>query len=1033
MNPTRPKARCLFFALALSAAAIILLGVDSVAGAAAVDYAADVRPILEAHCFECHGPEEQESGLRVDFGATLISGGNSGPAVAAGDSKNSLLIKAVHGTDDSVSKMPPEGPGLSDEQVDILARWIDEGAQIPDEPNAPVGRVTSDHWSFQPLDDVTPPKAPEGAIVRNPIDAFVLRRLAETGLAPSVEADRTTLIRRLSLDLIGLPPTVEQVDAFLADRRDDAYERLVDALLNSPHYGERWGRHWLDLARYADSNGYTIDGGRSIWKYRDWVIEALNRDLPFDQFTVEQIAGDMLPGARIDQKIATGFHRNTLVNEEGGTDDEQFRVEAVVDRVATTGAVFLGLTLGCARCHDHKYDPITQREFYELFAVFNNADEPTLPVPTDQQAKELPALNAEIRQSEERLATVDANSGTRQVEWEAKLAATLPLHWTVLDVAASSSGGATFRKLADGSLLAGGEIPRGDVYTVSAARPDHAVTALMLESLPDASLPNHGPGLDEQGAFVLHELSVALAAEDGSSQPVALASARSAYSPKEGPIGNAIDGSTETGWTFTDAKQAGLPQAAIFHLKQPIPDESVGRLVVTLTHQSDDKPRQIGRFRILVTGAPPTTLSQSPEVRDAVRRPAAERTDEQRKAIRQAFLKIDPERVPLAAQIAELRKRKKQVEAALTTTLVMRERTEPRETHIHLRGSFLRHGAKVEPGVPRVLPPIKPRGVSADRLDFARWLVDARNPLTARVTVNRVWQRYFGRGLVATENDFGTQGEPPSHPELLDWLARQFIAEGWSLKALHRLIVTSATYRQASLAPAKLAGADPYNELLGRQRRLRLEAESIRDVALAAAGMLSRDIGGPGVYPPQPEGIYRFTQTKKFWGTNQGPDRYRRGMYTYLWRSSPYPFLKTFDAPDATVTCTRRPRSNTPLQALTLANDPAFFEIARGFSTNLLAAPAADDLERIRLAFRRCLSRQPTAEELSQLSEYLNAERQRFADSPDDALAVAPKNSAPYGATAVPADPSAAEVAQAAAWTMVARVLLNLDEFITRE
>ncbi len=822
------------------------------------DFARDVQPVLAAHCYKCHGPAKQESGFRLDSAGALLLGGNSGPAVVAGKSVESLLIQAVSGSEE-VAKMPPKGPGLEPAQIAILKRWVDEGAKVPQAATSAELARKTDHWSFQPLTRPQPPPVKNIASVRNPIDAFVLARLEAAGLQPSPEADKATLIRRVCLDLLGLPPSVEQIEEFFSDQADGAYERLVDRLLSSPHYGEHWGRHWLDVARYADSNGYTIDSGRSIWKYRDWVIVALNRDLPYDQFTIEQLAGDMLGSAQVDaqvdQQIATGFHRNTLVNEEGGTDPEQFRVEAVVDRVSTTGAAFLGLTLGCARCHDHKYDPISQRDFYRLFAIFNNAEEPTLQVPTDQQAKEMPALLAEIAQVEKRLAEVDANSAGRQADWEAKQSAT----------AEAAAGGAA---------------------------------------------------------------------------------------------------------------TAGAP----------------------------DAPKL------------------APAAREALAVAAPQRTPEQNEALKLEFQKVDPERVPLATRIVELKQSRKQMTASITTTLVLREREKPRETHIHVRGDFLHPGAVVQPGVPAVLPPIVPRGEQPDRLDFARWLVDARNPLTPRVTVNRIWQAYFGQGLVATENDFGLQGDRPTHPELLDWLARQLIENGWSLKATHRTIVASATYRQSSRMRADLSAADPYNKLLGRQQRLRLEAETIRDSALAASGMLSREIGGPGVYPPQPQGIYRFTQQVKFWGENKDSDRYRRGMYTYFWRSSPYPFLKTFDAPDAVVACTRRPRSNTPLQALTLANDRAFYEIAQGFASRLMAEPAVDDNQRIRTAFRRCLTREPTAEEMSSLAEYFASQRKRFGDAPQDVDLVAPSD-VPVGF----------DRSQAAGWTMLARVLLNLDEFITRE
>jgi len=837
--PTSPRILGSFVALSLA-----LIGIEIHAEEPAVDFDRDVKPILTAHCFDCHGADAQESGLRLDRTDTRALGGNGGEAIVSGKSEASPLIIAIRGGNGRVPKMPPEGPMLSAVETATLARWIDAGAPAPADTE-PLASRNSDHWSFQPLSEVHPPQVSQAERVRNPIDSFVLARLESAGIAPAAEADRATLIRRVTLDLIGLPPTVEEVDAFLNDPREDSYEIVVDRLLASPHYGERWGRQWLDVARYADSNGYTIDGARSIWKYRDWVIEAFNRDLPFDQFTIEQLAGDLLPSARIEQKIATGFHRNTMVNEEGGTDPEQFRVEAVVDRVSTTGTAFMGLTLGCARCHDHKFDPISQREFYQLFAIFNGADEPVLQVPTTQQAKELPALAADLKQSLERLAIVDANIGPRQKQWEDGLAA------------------------------------------------------------------------------------------------------------------------------LTEAER----------IEQQL----------------------------------------SAEVIAAAALPVGDRTKEQLELLKSTHDKIDLERAPLAKRTEELNTQHAQMNKQVTTTLVMRERSEPRETFVHVRGDFLQPGAPVKPGVPAVLPALIARGTQTDRLDFARWLVDDEHPLTARVTVNRIWQTYFGQGLVATENDFGLQGEAPSHPQLLDSLARTFMAGGWSQKALHRLIVTSGTYRQSSRVRPDLVAADPYNKLLARQVRLRLEAEAIRDSALAASGLLSREMGGPGVYPPQPEGIYRFTQQVKFWGTAKDSDRYRRGLYTYLWRSSPYPFLKTFDVPDAVVACTRRPRSNTPLQALTMANDIAFVEIAQGYAANLLARPALGDRARAEQAFRRALARKPNERELIRLLEYLESQRAHFATSPESAGQVAPRNSG---------EPDTAE---AAAWTMVARVLLNLDEFITRE
>lgn len=1036
VHPPRPSPLALR-SLPCLVACLVMLTAPRALAADEVDYARDVQPILAQHCYKCHGADEQESGLRLDTASGVLEGGYSGPALVAGKSGESLIIKALTGTGD-VQQMPDQEPPLPEEQIALLAGWIDQGAKLPADEDSVSAAAASDHWSYKPIVRPALPPLANESWLRNPIDAFILARLEAAGLAPSPEADRATLIRRLSLDLLGLLPSVAEVDEFLADESPDAYERLVNRLLDSPHYGERWGRHWLDQARYADSNGYTIDGGRSVWKYRDWVIEALNRDLPFDQFTIEQVAGDMLPGATVDQIVATGFHRNTLKNEEGGTDQEQFRVEAVVDRVSTTSSVFLGLTLGCARCHDHKYDPVSQREFYQFFALLNNSDEPSLPVPTDQQAREEPALLAEIAQVEKRLKDLDDNSPGRQADWEQQFAGRLDVPWTVLEAEQFvSAGGATITRLDDQSLLVEGAIPDKDIYTIVAPIPADGMTALRLEVLTDDRLPQRGPGLAENGNFVLSEMALAAqpagdaaASADTAAGPAAtlliVSQALADYSHESGPVAQAIDGKPETGWTiYAEGGSLNVDRAANFILEDDLhgavaPGST--KLVVTLRHEYEQPRYSLGRFRLSATSAPRDVLAVPDKVRLAMAVPLAERSDEQKQLVRDEFNRVDKERIPLTMAHAELKQRHQQLASSITTSLVMQERQEPRETHIMIRGDFLRPGALVRPGVPAVLPPLAAAGDVPNRLDLAQWLVSPQNPLTPRVTMNRLWQQYFGQGLVVTENDFGTQGTPPTHPELLDWLASELIAQGWRLKAMHKLIVFSATYRQSSAYRPDLAETDPGNKLLGRQPRLRLEAEVIRDVALAASGLLSREVGGPGVYPPQPEGIYRFTQQVKFWKESTGADRYRRGMYTYFWRSSPYPFLTTFDTPDANTACTRRVRSNTPLQALTLANDRVFIELAQGLAARVLREAPQDDAQRIRHAVRLCVAREPSAVESQRLTEFLASQRSRFAAAPQDAEAVAPADR-----------PAQVDPVEGASWAAVARVLLNLDEFITRE
>jgi mono/diheme cytochrome c family protein len=803
---------------------------------APLDYARDVKPIFARHCYSCHGPKKQKANLRLDSMAGLREGGDSGAAIVPGKSAQSRLVIALTGGNDDVPAMPPkEEPRLSAKEIALVKAWIDQGARGPGEETVVKPGPKSKHWSFQPVRRPRLPSVLHKDWPRNGIDRFILARLEKAGIAPSPEADRTTLIRRLSFDLRGLPPTLAEVDQFLADSRADAYERLVERFLDSPHYGERWGRHWLDLARYADSNGFNIDNPRTIWLYRDWVVAAFNKDMPFDQFTIEQIAGDMLPNAGVSQKIASGFHRNTLLNQEGGIDVEQFRVESVVDRVNTTGAVFLGLTVGCAQCHNHKFDPIAQREFYQLFAFLNNADEPTLAVGSPEQSK----------------------------------------------------------------------------------RHDALLTQLDL---------------------VTNELNVYL---------------------------------------------EGL------------------------------YAQQLAWEKRLTT---PARNKLTPKIRAILDIPIQKRTEVQKAAVRAIFQETDVGYQERQRTVRDIRARLPRV----PTTLVFRERSELRATYIHLGGDFLRKGARVAPGVPAVLPPLPPR-TRYDRLDLARWLVDPRNPLSPRVTVNRFWQHLFGMGLVETENDFGTQGSPPSHPALLDWLASEFVARKWSMKAMHRLIVRSATYRQASRVRPDLAHKDPRNKLLARQSRLRLEAETVRDAALASSGLLAHKMGGPSVFPPQPEGVFRFTQIPRDWKPSTGPDRYRRGLYTYFWRSAPHPALTVFDAPDSTTTCTRRNRSNTPLQALTLLNDQAFLELAQGLSERILRE-RGDDAEKIRRGFRLCLARSPAPREERLLARLLERQVAEFNASPKDALALVADKTV-----------SQAELPHRAAWTMIARVLLNLDEFITRE
>jgi hypothetical protein len=956
-----------------------------------VDFARDIRPILSNKCFKCHGPDEatREADLRLDTHAGAVADLGGYRAIDVENPESSELLRRVE-SDDDYERMPPSESGLdlSSEELELLKRWIEQGATY------------KDHWAFRPLEKPALPDSTDSADAdadwsTNPIDRFVLEKLTRHGLTPSAPADRTTLARRVFLDLVGLPPTPEQVARFVDDPSPDAYERLVDRVLSNPHYGERWGRHWLDQARYADTNGYSVDSARSIWPYRDWVIQALNRDLPFDQFTIDQLAGDLLPNPTQDQLVATGFHRNTLVNQEGGTDAEQFRNEAVVDRINTTGAVWLGLTLGCAQCHTHKFDPLTHHEYYQLFAFFNSGQDvnsvtPTLRVASVDQREKLSELEEAVRAAARAVADYDRRKNEERAEGEQK--DQRPVEWTLVrSVETSTESGAELQQLGDHSLLVDGKNATSDTYTLTFASPLARITAVRLETLTHPKLPQGGPGRASNGNFILTEIELQSGDHSGH-----WLHATADHSQKNYDIRGAIDGDRATGWAINVTSGVLNADRTATFITEPVPTPDESPVTFQLHFGPHANPYNLGRFRIAVTDAPHANLDLP-----------------------------DSERTALVAEQQKAEKVRDQFSASIPQTMVMRELEAPRETHVLVRGDFLRKSDRVEPGTPAFLPPLdipSEESATPSRLDLARWLVSHENPLTSRVIVNRVWLRFFGQGLVETENDFGFQGTLPTHPELLDWLAAEFRDQGWSLKRLQRLILLSATYRQSSEVRDDLATRDPLNKWLGRQVRLRLDAEIIRDVALSASGLLHARIGGPGVHPPQPDGIYDFTQVKNTWPTSQGAERFRRGMYIFFTRSVPYPMLTTFDVPRFNTTCTVRVRSNTPLQSLTLANDEGIFEMARTLGQQL-ASHSSDDAERLRIAMQRCLARPPADFESQRLLEYLEQQRESFAAAPEDVRQVLGGNT----------DLSDNEAVEAVAWTAVARVLFNLDEFIIRE
>jgi hypothetical protein len=1002
-------------------AAVILIVCLAAPAARAGDLFNDkVRPILAGHCFKCHGPDDKarKAKLRLDSRAEAVRPARSGKApVVPGKPDRSELVRRTFADADEV--MPPPGAKnpLTDEEKEVLKSWIAAGAAY------------NPHWAFVAPREAALPRVALTDWPRNAIDTFILARLEAEGLRPAPEADRYTLVRRLYLDLVGLPPTPEEAEAFVRDAAPDAYERLVDRLLASPHYGERWARRWLDLARYADTNGYEKDRVRSIWPYRDWVIAALNADMPFDRFTVEQIAGDMLPGATAQQIMATGFHRNTILNEEGGIDPLEFRFHAMTDRVATTGTAWLGLTIGCAQCHAHKFDPISHREYYQFFAFLNNADEPTVDVRKPDVERRRQAVEAEVAR---RTAALPERFPPESVtgifdfrpeevrcrehlekkfdEWRRREAARA-VRWTVLRPTEVKANLPLLRVLDDASVLASGDQSKSDTYELKFRSDQKGITALRLEVLPDDSLPKRGPGrVWYEGGFGDFFLSEFTLSADG--KPVRLAGASQSFAAGKDTAATAIDGDQQTGWSINGGQ--GRAHNAVFNLAKPL--DAAGELRIKMLFERYYSAG-LGRFRISVTADKNAATHDLPaEVEELLLIPAERLTAEQRQRLLRHFVGVAPELVVERALIDKLRA----TLPAYPTTLVLHERPpeDPRPTHLHRRGEFLQPAESVAPDVPAVLPPL-PAGVPHNRLGFARWLVSADNPLTARVTMNRQWAAFFGKGLVRTLQDFGYQGERPSHPELLDFLAVEFVRQGWSLKRMHRMMVHSATYRQASRVPPELLARDPDNRLLARGPRVRLEAEQVRDSVLREAGLLSEKIGGPSVFPPQPPGVTtEGAYGQLAWNVSTGPDRYRRGLYTFAKRTAPYAAFTTFDGPSGEVCLARREVTNTPLQALTLLNDPAFVEAAQAMGREMAGRPGTV-AQRVDYLFRRCLTRPPATAEKEMLTGFYEAQKARLARKELDAGAVA--------------GPGPGDAVERAAWTALARALLNLDEAIVKE
>ncbi len=1032
---------------AAAALAIVLSGPLAARAADRIDFNRDIRPILSDKCFLCHGPDQprRKGGLRLDKPEGAFGKAASGsPAIAPGNLDESELYWRITSQDD-LDRMPPPKSGKTLRPADIekLKTWIEQGASY------------QAHWAFLRPERAQLPAVRNPSWCRNPIDFFILARLEKEGLKPAPEADRVTLLRRLSLDLVGLPPTPEQVDAFLADTTPDAYEREVQRILDSPHLGERWARLWLDAARYADSDGYEKDKLRQVWFYRDWVINALNRDLPYNEFVIDQIAGDLRPNATQDQIVATGFLRNSMINEEGGVDPEQFRMEAMFDRMEAIGKSILGLTIQCAQCHSHKYDPLTQEEYYKIFAFLNDTHEANAAVYTPEEQMRRGDIFRQVRTIEADLQHRNPDWPERMAEWEANVTSGQP-EWTVLrpEVEDISTGGQRYLPMPDDSLLAQGYAPTKHRVQLSARTDLANITGFRLELLNDPDLPLGGPGRSIKGTGALTEFEVTAAPADAPAkvQKIKLTRATADFEQAEtplepifndksgkkrvtGPVAFAIDGNDLTAWGIDAGPgRRNQPRQAAFNAEKPVgyPGGTILTFYLKQNHggwnSDDNQNNNLGRIRLAITTASDPSADPLPKhVRAILAIPFQERTPAQVATVFGYWRTTVPDWKEANDRIEALWKQHPEG----SSQLVLEGRERPRTTHMLQRGDFLKPGAAVSPGVPAFLQPL-PEGAPANRLTFANWLVDRNAPTTARAIVNRIWQANFGTGLVSTSEDLGSQSEAPSHPELLDWLAVELMERGWSLKTLLREIVTSASYRQASRVAPDLAARDPYNRLLARGPRFRVDAEIVRDIALAASGLLDPKVGGPSVFPPAPDFLFQppTSYGPKVWNEATGPDRYRRALYTFRYRSVPYPMLQTFDAPNGDFSCVRRSRSNTPLQALTTLNEPLFLESARALALRTLRDRdgGCTDAQRLTYAFRRCLARTPTEAESDALLALLNKQSERFADGNPDPwalLADKPEDR--------PKLPEGSTPAQAAAWTAVSRVLLNLDETITKE
>lgn len=1029
---------------------ICLIVMTGISAAAEIDFVREVRPILSDKCYACHGPDasqrqggmEESGGLHFDSkeGAFADLGGYR--AIVPGNPGESELIRRIM-TSDEGEVMPPSDHAkqLTEPEKKTLLEWIQQGA------------AWKDHWAYVPPVRPAEPTAQDQSWKRNFVDSFILATLERRGLRPSPDADRRILLRRLSFDLTGLPPTPAQVDAFVSSNSEDTYEKTVDRLLASPHFGERLAMYWLDLVRYADTVGYHGDQDVSVSPFRDYVIDAFNTNLPFDQFTRDQLAGDLLDSPTREQLVASGYNKLGMMSAEGGVQPEEYLAKYASDRVRTASTVWMGSTLGCAECHDHKFDPFTSKDFYRFASFFADIKErglyagahadgqwgPTVEVPDEELADLLKPVDDRIAELTTILNTSTPELESAQQLWEETFLKSRT-EWVVLTPETTSALHDVKLTIQDDfSVLASGPNPAMNSYTVTAASDLKTITGFQLEVLPDKSLPKNGPGRAGNGNFVVSEVRIrAKSDDDADFSPVELANA-SATIEQEGSKANPYGKWTAAGtidkdvkgssWGWAILPDAGKPNALVIETATPLTGDAIS-LEITIDQNHTNPTHTLGKFRLSATSAPAPLRATGPaatdrKVLDALATAPQSRTDEQRKAISTHFRSIAPQLAESRSQLEAAQKQREQLVKQHTRTTLITVAVPPREMRVLKRGNWMdKSGELVEPGVPHFLKQIRTEGRSS-RLDLADWLTSPDNPLTARVFVNRLWKLYFGTGLSKVLDDVGSQGEPPVHPDLLDALAVEFVESGWNVKHMIKLLVMSRTYRQSSMARTNVAQVDPFNRLYARQSRYRLDAEVIRDNALAVSGLLVNDIGGRSVKPYQPVGLYRHLNfPARTYQQDTGPNQYRRGLYTHWQRQFLHPAMGAFDAPAREECTAERPRSNTPLGALVLLNDPSYVEAARVFAERTLQNAGAEGESGLQWMARHALSRSLNPDEVSVLTSLLDSQRQHYATVPDEARKLLAVGLAPADKNLNPVE--------LAAWTFVARAIFNMHEMVTR-